>query len=86
VCSATDVNAGPPIFEWFFGSENSPLPSDVVVLTNNGNNYTSTLQFSPLYENHTGIYTCRVGYAAASVLILAQPDGKETYYHNFSYT
>ena len=66
----------PPILEWFFGPENSSLPSDVVVsnMTNNSN-YTSTLQFSPLYKNHAGTYTCRVGYSAASIIILA--GGKE---------
>ena len=79
VCSA-DVSANaepPPILEWFYGPENASPPSDVVVsnVTNNGNNYTSALQFSPLRENHTGIYTCRVGYAAASIVILT--GGKE---------
>jgi hypothetical protein len=81
VCSANiyPLNSGPPpiIFEWFFGPENSSIPSDVVVsnVTINGNNYTSTLQFSPLYESHTGVYTCRVGYSAASIIIFA--GGKE---------
>ena len=79
VCSAdVSINAGPPpILEWFYGPENSSLPSDVVVsnVTNNGNNYTSALQFSPLRESHTGTYTCRVGYAATSIVIL--PGGKE---------
>ena len=77
VCSAnvSAVYGSQPklIFEWFFGPENSSLPSDVVV--SNNSNYTSTLQFSPLYKNHTGTYTCRVGYSAASIIILA--GGKE---------
>jgi hypothetical protein len=65
-----------PILEWFFGPENTSLPSDVVVSNvtivtlDNNSNYTSTLQFSPLYKRHTGIYTCRIGYSAASTIIL----------------
>ena len=75
VCSA---NIYPPpvygsslILEWFFGPENSSLPPDVVVSNtkNDSDNYTSTLQFSQLHENHTGIYTCKIGYSAASIII-----------------
>ena len=56
-------NVPPPTFEWFFGPDNSSLPSGVTVLpvTNNGNTYNSTLWFSPLLIHHTGLYTCRLG-------------------------
>ena len=52
-----------PSFEWFFGPTNTSLPSGVTVsnVTNSGNTYTSTLQFSPLQESHAGKYTCRLG-------------------------
>ena len=52
-----------PTFEWFFGQGNTSLPSGMTVLnvTNSGNNYTSTLQFSFLQEHHSGLYTCRLG-------------------------
>ena len=52
-----------PNFEWFFGSTNTSLPSGVMVsnVTNSGNTYTSTLQFSPLQESHVGMYTCQLG-------------------------
>ena len=51
------------IFEWFFDQTNSSLPSGVTIsnVTNNGSNYTSTLQFSPLLPSHAGLYTCRLG-------------------------
>ena len=77
VCSANiyslTVYGSPSILEWFFGPENSSLPSGVVVsnVTNSGNNYTSTLQFSPLLEAHTGIYTCQIGHLATSTIIFA---------------
>ena len=51
------------IFEWFFGpNSNDPLPSGVTdpVMTSSGNNYTSTIQLSPLLPSHTGMYTCRL--------------------------
>ena len=52
-------------FEWFFGPNNSTLPTGVIVsnVTNNGNTYTSTLQLSSLTQSHTGTYTymCRIG-------------------------
>ena len=52
-----------PHFEWFFGPTNTSVPSGVTVsdVTNSGNTYTSTLQFSPLRESHTGTYTCQLG-------------------------
>ena len=57
------VNVPTPNFEWFFGPSNSSLPSGVtispVTVTNNGNTYRSTLQFSPLLSSHAGKYTCR---------------------------
>ena len=53
----------PPSFEWFYGPINTSLPSGVTVsdVTNSGNTYTSTLQFSPLLVSHAGMYTCRLG-------------------------
>ena len=52
-----------PNFKWLFGQTNSSLPSSVTVsnVTERGNNYSSTLQFSPLLPHHAGIYTCRLG-------------------------
>ena len=72
-CSATLNSRNPPLpdpaipsptFEWFFGTNGDvPLPSG---LTNpatvlNSGTFTSTLQFSPLSQSHTGNYTCRLG-------------------------
>ena len=57
-------NVPTPSFEWFFGGlTNTSLPSGVTVsdVTNSGNTYTSTLQFSPLTQCHEGMYTCRLG-------------------------
>ena len=54
----------PPIFEWFFGPNNGSLSSGVTPTENissNGDTYTSNLQFSPLSQSHTGMYTCRLG-------------------------
>ena len=70
VCSATlitvplpsDVPA--PTFEWFHGINNSSLPSGVTpmeTVRGSGNTYISTLQFSPLYQSYSGMYTCRLG-------------------------
>ena len=65
-CSITMIlpneNVSPPTFEWFFGPNNDSLPAGVAdpVMTNSGNNYTSTLQFSPLLPSHAGMYTCRL--------------------------
>lgn len=52
-----------PSFEWFFGENNSSLPSGVSVsrVSRSGNNYKSCLQFSPLNQSHAGIYTCQLG-------------------------
>ena len=52
-----------PYFEWFFGLNNTSLPSGVTVsdVTNSGNAYISTLLFFPLQESHEGMYTCRLG-------------------------
>ena len=58
-----DVNVSPPTFEWFFGPNgNDSLPAGMAdpVMTNSSNNYTSTLQFSPLLPSHAGLYTCRL--------------------------
>ena len=84
VCS-TDVYSlsdGPqPIFEWFFGpTSNSSLPSGITIsnVTKSGNTCTSTLQFSPLYEIHAGMYTCRIGYKAVNTTISVE--GKDLLY------
>ena len=65
VCSATvqtQNDTSTPNFDWFFGTNNGSLPSGVTPMaTVLGNNYTSTLQFSPLQESHAGMYTCRLG-------------------------
>ena len=57
-----DENVSPPTFEWFFGPNNNSLPSGVMepVMTNSGNNYTSTIHFSPLLPSHAGQYTCQL--------------------------
>ena len=54
----------PPTFEWYFGPDNSSLPSGVTspeTTFDNVDTYTSTLQFSPLSQSHAGMYTCRLG-------------------------
>ena len=53
-----------PNFQWFFDpNDDASLPSGLTptatVLSNNI--YTSTLQFSPLNQSHTGNYTCQLG-------------------------
>ncbi len=63
VCSAVITtnplpdNVPSPItnVQWFFGPNNSPLPSGVI--TTPGSNI---LQFSPLNQSHAGLYTCRL--------------------------
>ena len=65
-CSAeilTQSDSPYPNFEWFFGSANVSLPSNVAAsaVTVTGITYTSTLQFSPLLQSHAGTYTCRLG-------------------------
>ena len=56
-----------PNFQWFFDGSAS-LPSGVTVMptvmsSSNSTSeiYTSTLQFSPLSQSHTGNYMCRLG-------------------------
>ena len=67
VCSATvqtQDDSPTPNFDWFFGSNNASLPSGVTLMATvmgSGNNYSSTLQFSPLQQSHAGMYTCRLG-------------------------
>ena len=94
LCSANiyplPVYGIPPTVEWFFGpgSDNSFLPYGVIVsnMTNSSNNinYTTStlLQFSPLNENHTGIYTCGIGYSATSIKISV--GGKEQAIYNYN--
>ena len=66
-CSATvetQTDSPTPIFEWFYGTNNGSVPSGatpMATVIGSGNTYTSTLQFSPLQESHTGMYTCRLG-------------------------
>ena len=53
-----------PTIDWFFGPNNASLPSGVTPMATvmgNGNNYSSTLQFSILQLSHAGMYTCRLG-------------------------
>ena len=59
VCSAVIttnlLDVPSPTVEWFFGPNNSSLPSGVI--TTPGSN---TLQFSPLNQSHAGMYTYRL--------------------------
>ena len=50
-------------FEWFFGLNNSSLPSGVVVsnVTKNFRFYIGSLQFTSLLGFHIGLYKCRLG-------------------------
>ena len=70
LCSANIIitnDETQPTFEWFFGPNNRSLPSGVNVTptaamdAQNMYNYSSSLQFSPLNQSHTGTYTCRLG-------------------------
>ena len=56
-----------PNFQWSF-SGSASLPSGVTATTtamssynDTSETYTSTLQFSPLSQSHTGMYACRLG-------------------------
>ena len=73
MCSATlfepiplPSNVPSPTFEWVFNGSAS-LPSGVTatatVSSSNSTSetYTSILQFSPLSQSHTGMYTCQLG-------------------------
>ena len=94
VCSATLVDPVPlpsniiPNFEWFFGPNgNAPLPSGAAPMSTilrNGHTYTSSLQFSPLTECHTGMYTCRlgVGILANSTMITVNGKSIDNYCNN----
>ena len=76
-CSATlfDPNTLPsgvpsPNFQWSF-NDSASLPSGLTppataVTSSNSTSetYTSTLQFSPLSQFHSGMYTCRLGAAS----------------------
>ena len=57
------ANVSYPSFEWFFGPTNTSLPPGVTVfdVRNSGNQYISTLKFSPLLSHHFGMYTCQLG-------------------------
>jgi hypothetical protein len=53
-------------FTWLFSPDsisNLSLPSGVIVSNEiaNSNNFTSTLQFSPLLPSHAGMYVCQFG-------------------------
>ena len=65
VCSASIVimsDSPSPTFEWFLGESNGSIPAEVSPMAStNGNMFSSTLQFTPLQESHTGLYTCRLG-------------------------
>ena len=53
-----------PTFEWFFGPNNSSLPSGVTsmgTIFNDVDTFISTVQFSPLSQSHAGMYTCQLG-------------------------
>ena len=88
-CSATlfipiplPSNIPSPTFQWSFcpPNFNPNLPSGVSPMgtTSSSNStsitYTSTLQFSPLSQSHTGNYTCRLG--AGSLVNNATVAGK----------
>ena len=76
-CSATLFDPVPlpsdvpsPTFGWFIGpngNASNSLPSGVTPMTTASSSnstsitYTSTLQFSPLSQSHTGVYTCQLG-------------------------
>ena len=62
-CSAdiiTNFSLSQDTFEWFFGPDNSSLPTGVSVssVINSSNTYTSTLQFFSLNQSNAGMYTC----------------------------
>ena len=90
-CSATLLtpiplpsNVPSPNFEWYFGPNgNAPLSSGVIAMAtvlNSGNTYTSTLQFSPLSQSHSGNYTCRLGAASLANNVVVTVSGKADYY------
>ena len=76
ICSSTlfepshlPSNVTSPNFQWSFNGSAS-LPSGVTamptVMSSNSTSetYTSILQFSPLSQSYTGMYTCRLGAAS----------------------
>ena len=59
-----------PKFQWSFnGSASLPsgvttMPTDMSSSNSTSETYTSILQFSPMSQSYTGIYTCRLGAAS----------------------
>lgn len=68
VCSVTitpyplPLNVPGPMLEWLHNTNSMSLPQGVVRSDANetAGNYTTTLLFLPLRENHRGTYTCRL--------------------------
>ena len=63
-------NVPSPTFQWFFNSSASlpsgltPMVTAVSSRNSTSETYTSTLQFSPLNQSHSGMYTCQLGAAS----------------------
>ena len=89
-CSATispnplPTNVPSPTFQWFFGPNNSSLPSGVTPsnTTITGNTYTSTLEFSRLSQRHTGMYTCRIGAGKLANYAMVTINGRIRYIYS----
>ena len=87
-CSATLVDPIPlpsniptPNFEWFFGPNgDASLPSGAVSVSTgclqDSHTFTSSLQFSPLAQCHTGMYTCRLGVGILANSAMITVNGK----------
>ena len=89
VCSATIVDSPLPFispapsFEWFFGPrKNTTIPSGLTYRTISFNNgtYTSTLQFPPLSQSHTGMYACRLGAGSLMNSTIVTVNGNDKYF------
>lgn len=78
VNTESQANFPVPSFEWYFGPNDTSLPSSLTVSSTmtSDNTHSSTLTFFPLQEFHTGTYTCQIGdneSQAASAVIHVNP-------------
>ena len=80
--SSLPSNIPSPNFQWSFNGSAS-LPSGVTAMptvmsssNSTSETYSSTLQFSPLSQSYTGMYTCRLGAGGLVNNVMIAVNGK----------